>query len=169
MDIMTMMAVKVSSINQSKMKRIIISLLLAAISVFTLTAQDMNASGDNIIGKYYTDYGDNVSRIEFRKEKDGTYTAQIYWCKNTHDKEGKLKTDIKNPDKSLRNVPVDKIVLISGLKYNKDKKRWDGGKIYDPTRGIRVNATCTFTDAKSLKIRGTVMGIGETLVWKKEN
>ncbi len=72
-----MMTVEVLSINQSKMKKIII-LLLAAVSAFTLTAQDMSVSGDNIIGKYYTDYGDNVSRIEFRKEMGGTYTAQIY-------------------------------------------------------------------------------------------
>ncbi len=88
----------------------------------------MNAAGDNIIGKYYTDYGDNESRIEFRKEKDGTYTAQICWCKDRLDKYGKIKTDVKNPEKSLRNVPVDKIVLISGLKYNKDKNDGTAGK-----------------------------------------
>ncbi len=151
------------------MKRIIITLLLVAVSALGLSAQDMNSAADNIVGNYWTDYGGDESRIRISKNADGTYKAQVYWCKNTKDENGNLQKDDKNPDKSLRNTPIDKIVLIDGLKYNKDKKRWDGGKIYDPTRGIKVNATCVFTSPKSLKIRGTVMGIGETLVWQKEN
>ncbi len=151
------------------MKRIIITLLLAAVSALGLSAQDMNSAADNIVGNYWTDYGGDESRIRISKNADGTYKAQVYWCKNIKDENGNLQKDDKNPDKSLRNTPIDKIVLIDGLKYNKDKKRWDGGKIYDPTRGIKVNATCVFTSPKSLKIRGTVMGIGETLVWQKEN
>ncbi len=151
------------------MKKIIFTLLIAALSAIGLSAQDMNAADDNIIGNYFTDYGGSESRIRISKEADGTYKAQVYWCSDAKDKDGNIEKDVKNPDKSLRDTPIDKVVLITGLKYNKDKKRWDGGKIYDPTRGIRVNASCTFTDAKSLKIRGTVMGIGETLIWTKEN
>ncbi len=151
------------------MKRIIITLLLAAVSAFALSAQDMNSAADNIIGNYFTDYGGDESRIKVFKETDGTYKAQVYWCRTTRDENGNILKDDKNPDEKLRQVPIDQIILIWGLKYNKDKKRWDGGKIYDPTRGIKVNASCVFTDSNSLKIRGTVMGIGETLIWKKEN
>ncbi len=151
------------------MKRTILSLLFAAVAAITLAAQDMNSAADNIIGNYYTDYGDSESRIKITKEPDGTYKAQVYWCKDRLDKNGNLQLDTKNPDKNLRNVPIDQVVLVWDLKYNKAKKCWDGGKIYDPTRGLRVNAACTFIDGKSLKVRGTLMGIGETLIWQKEN
>jgi hypothetical protein len=30
-----------------------------------------------------------------------------------------------------------------------------------------VNVTCEFVDAKRLKLRGTIMGIGTTLYWTK--
>ncbi len=143
--------------------------MIAALSAIGLNAQDMNAAADNIVGTYFTDYGGSESRIRITKEADGTYKAQVFWCNDVKDKNGVIQRDIKNPDKSLRNTPIDQIVLIWDLKYNKSKKRWEDGKIYDPTRGIKVNASCVFTDAKSLKIRGTVMGIGETLIWKKEN
>ncbi len=155
--------------NFDRMKRFIISILIAAVSAIGLFAQDMNAAGDNIIGNYFTDYGGSESRIRITKEKDGSYKAQVFWCSDALDKNGNVQKDVKNPDEKLRNVPVDQIVLIWDLKYNKAKKRWDDGKIYDPTRGIKVNASCVFTGPKSLKIRGTIMGIGETLVWTKEN
>ncbi len=150
------------------MKKILIALFLAAVSAVSLSAQDMNASGDNILGNYYTDYGGSESRIKVTKESDGTYKAQVFWCRDNRDKNGNIIRDTKNPDKSLRNVPIDKVVLIWDLKYNKSKKCWEGGKIYDPTRGLKVNASCSFTSPKSLKVRGTLMGIGETLIWTKE-
>ncbi len=151
------------------MKKIIFTLLFAAFSAIGLSAQDMNSSGDNIIGNYFTDYGGSESRIRIFKESDGTYKAQVFWCSDAKDRDGNIQRDVKNPDKKLRETPIDQLVLIWDLKYNKAKKCWDGGKIYDPTRGLKVNASCVFTNPKSLKIRGTLMGIGETLVWTKEN
>ncbi len=150
------------------MKKIIFTILIAVFSAMGLSAQDIYASGDNIIGNYYTDYGGSESRIRITKEADGTYKAQVYWCSDARDKNGNIQRDVKNPDRKLRETPIDQMVLIWDLKYNKSKKRWDDGKIYDPTRGIKVNASCVFTSPESLKIRGTVMGIGETLIWKKE-
>ena len=67
----------------------------------------------------------------------------------------------------MRNVPCDEIVLMDGLKYNAGKKQWDGTKIYDPQRGIRASVTVKFSDPGTLNVRGTVLGIGETAVWKK--
>mgnify|MGYP006318375813 CR=1 FL=1 len=52
------------------------------------------------------------------------------------------------------------------FRYAEDKE-WGGAKIYDPSKGIRVNVTAEFVDAKRLKLRGTIMGIGTTLYWTK--
>ena len=84
-----------------------------------------------------------------------------------YDANGVMDVDDKNPDKSLRNTPADKIVLFTGLKYNAKKQQWDGTKIYDPNRGIKVSMTAAFDGPKVLKIRGSVLGIGETEVWKR--
>ena len=51
---------------------------------------------------------------------------------------------------------------------NSEKQRWDGAKIYDPQRGIKVNVTLSFDSPKKLLVRGTVFGIGETVTWTKE-
>lgn len=135
------------------------------IACFSLAAQ--NDKADNIIGKYTAGTGSDAYKVNFFKAADGTYTAQIYWLANPYDKEGKVSYDTKNPDKNLRNTPSDRIVLIKGLKYNADKKRWDGAKIYDPNRGIKVNVDCHFEGAKSLKLHGNVLGIGETVTWTR--
>ena len=63
---------------------------------------------------------------------------------------------------------MEKTVLFKGLAYDKDKKQWSGAKIYDPDRGISVKMTAKFENAGTLTIRGTVLGIGESVNWKKE-
>ena len=80
---------------------------------------------------------------------------------------GQKRKDVKNPDKKLRQVDIDKVVVVQCLKYDADDKEWCDAKIYDPSKGIRVNVTCEFVDSKRLKLRGTIMGIGTTLYWTK--
>lgn len=123
---------------------------------------------DNILGKYSSVQGGEGYKVEVTKNPDGTYKAQIYWISEPNDpKTGLRKYDTKNPDKSLRNVPSDRVVLINGLKYNAEKQQWGDTKIYDPQRGIRVSCTARFDNAKTLTVRGSVLGIGETAVWTR--
>jgi uncharacterized protein (DUF2147 family) len=105
--------------------------------------------------------------VRVTKNENGTYTAQVFWVENPFDEYGNKRKDVKNPDKSLRNVDIDKVVIVRGLKYDAEDKDWGGAKIYDPTKGIRVNATAKFETAKKLKLRATIMGIGQTLYWEK--
>lgn len=147
------------------MKKIILT-LVAAFAAFALFAQ--NDKADNIIGIYKAGSGKDAYKIQIVKSPDASYKASICWLAESRDASGKVLTDVKNPDKSLRNVPLDKVVLISGLRYNSEKKRWDGAKIYDPQRGIKVNVNVSFDGPKALKVRGTVFGIGETVTWTKE-
>ena len=146
------------------MKKFFFSILfcLAAITTFA-----QNDRGDNILGKYEAEEGIDAYRVEITKSADGTYKAQIYWVADMLDKDGNVNLDTKNPDKSLRNTRIDRVVLISGLKYNPEKQNWSGAKIYDPGRGIKVAATLAFDNPKVLKVKGTVLGIGETVVWRR--
>lgn len=149
------------------MKKILLMIICAIVAVSPLYAQGINDKADNIVGEYLTDRGGNKSKVRVTKNAQGTYDAQVIWVEKPFDKDGKKRKDVKNPDKSLRNVDIDKVVIVRGLEYDAEEKEWSGAKIYDPTKGIRVNATARFEDAKKLKLRATIFGIGQTLYWQK--
>ena len=149
------------------MKQFMISILCALVFAMPSFAQGINDKADNIVGEYLTDRGGSKSKVRMTKNAQGTYDAQVFWVENPVDKDGKKRKDVKNPDKSLRNVDIDKVVLVRGLKFDADDKEWSGAKIYDPTKGIRVNATAKFETANKLKLRATILGIGQTIYWQK--
>ena len=149
------------------MKKYITTIICAMIFAIPAMAQGINDKADNIIGEYLTDRGGSKSKVRITKNADGTYNAQVFWVENPYDKDGKKRKDVKNPDKSLRNVDVDQIVIVNGLQYDAKDKKWGGAKMYDPTKGIRVNATAEFETADKLKLRGTIMGLGVTLYWTR--
>lgn len=146
------------------MKHLFTTLAVAVLS--TLSAFAQNDKADNIIGKYICGTGKDAYKVEITKQADG-YKCQIFWVADPLDENGKPSLDTKNPDKSLRSVPMDRVVLFTGLKYNAEKKHWSDTKIYDPNRGIRVKVTISFDSPKVLKVRGTVFGIGETVTWNR--
>lgn len=123
-----------------------------------------NESGDNIVGLYSTVHGGENTKIRVTKTGD-TYMAQVVWVENRLDKKGNVRLDEKNPDKSLRSVECDKIVLMKNLKYDSSKKMWGDTKIYDPTRGINANVKCSFSDDGVLNVKGSLLGITVTLKW----
>lgn len=139
---------------------------LAVAVLCTLSAFAQNDKADNIIGKYICGTGKDAYKVEITKQTDG-YKCQIFWVADPLDENGKPSLDTKNPDKSLRSVPMDRVVLFTGLKYNSEKKHWSDTKIYDPNRGIKVKVTISFDSPKVLKVRGTVFGIGETVTWNR--
>ena len=141
------------------------TLLCAMVFSLPTFAQGINDKADNIVGEYLTDRGGSKSKVRVTKSADGTYNAQIFWVEKPLDANGNKRKDVKNPDKSLRNVDIDQVVIVQGLKYDASKKMWGGAKIYDPSKGIRVNVTAEFETADKLKLRGTVLGIGTTLYW----
>lgn len=150
------------------MKRIMIMLTVCLMGFMGLSAQEKksNSNADDILGNYQAVQGGEEFKVKFTKNKNNTYKAQIYWLKEPNDpKTGKPLLDTKNPDKELRNKPSSQVVLIDGLKYNKEKKCWDDAKIYDPQRGIRANVTATFQKDGKLMLEGKILGIKETVYW----
>ena len=149
------------------MKKIIFTLLCAMTFSLTTYAQDLNSNGDNILGEYLSIKDGGKSKIKITKEADGTYTAQVYWVERALDANGNKRKDVKNPDKSLRNVDLDKVILIKGLKYDAKGKEWTDTKIYDPGSGKIYSVDIEFKDAKTLKVYGNILGIGKTVYWTR--
>ena len=149
------------------MKRFLIAIICALFMAAPSMAQGLNDKGDNIIGEYMSDRGGSKSKIRITKNSDGSYDAQVFWVENAVGKDGKKRKDEKNPDKALRNVDIDQVVLVKGLKYIPSKKMWGDAKIYDPTKGLKVSATAEFETKDKLKLRGTILGMGVTLYWTR--
>ncbi|MBR2959428.1 MAG: DUF2147 domain-containing protein [Bacteroidales bacterium] len=151
------------------MKKILIFMAFALGIVGGAVAQNtLNNRADAIVGTYSGMQGSDRFRAKITKFDDGTYRAQIIWLEHDRDDKGNKILDKKNPDKSLRNIPADRIVLFSGLRYNAKEHRWDGTKIYDPQRGIRAKMTAEFMADGRLKIKGSLMGISESVYWTRE-
>lgn len=150
-----------------KMKKTIFTLLCTVLFSVPSFAQNMNSKGDNIIGEYLYVKKEGDSKIRISKAADGTYTAQVFWVANALDKNGNKRKDVKNKDKNLRNVELDKVVIIKGLKYDADDKEWGDADIYDPSSGKIYDVDIEFKDAKTLEVYGNIWGIGKTVYWKK--
>lgn len=149
-----------------KMKKILFTLICALVTL-SVSAQDLNSKGDNILGNYLSLKDGSKSKIKITKAADGTYTAQVYWVEKALDANGNKRKDVKNPDKSLRNVDLDKVILVKGLKYDADDKEWTDTKIYDPGSGKIYSVDIEFKDAKTLKVYGNILGIGKTVYWTR--
>lgn len=150
------------------MKRILFSLvLLMGCFGFVAAQAGLNDKADNITGTYSGKQGDDNFKVKIEKLSDGSYRGQVIWLEHDKDAQGNKILDEKNPDKSLRNTPADRIVLFTGLKYNAKKHRWDDTKIYDPQRGLRAKMTAEFEADGRLRVRGSLLGIGESVYWKK--
>lgn len=151
------------------MKKTLMMLIIGLFATMGVAAQSsLNNAGDNIVGIYIGSQNGDKFKAKIVKLTNGTYRGQVVWMEKDKDANGNKRLDTKNPDKSLRNTPCDQIVLFSGLEYNAKKKRWDGTKIYDPQRGMRANLTVEFEKDGRLKLRGSILGIGETVYWTKE-
>ena len=150
------------------MKKFVI-LLAVTLACFgaTFAQNALNNKADNIVGTYQGKQGEDLFKATITKQSDGSFKGQVIWVEHDRDVNGNKLLDEKNPDKSLRTVPCDQIVLFSGLKYNAKDQRWDDTKIYDPQRGIKAKMQAEFTKEGQLKIRGSVMGIGESVYWDK--
>lgn len=145
------------------MKKFLFTLACVIMPIASTWAQQ---KADDIIGTYkVVQKGDN-SKVEFRKKGKG-YCAQVVWLENMKNKDGSLRRDVKNPDKSKRNTPSDQIVLIENITFDEAKGEWGNGQIYDPTRGKFFKVRISFKDAKTLKVRGSWGPISETVYWDK--
>lgn len=150
------------------MKRILIFTALILGYFASLAAQTaLNNMADNIVGTYSGMQGDDRFKAKIVKLKDGTYRAQIVWLERDRDAKGNKLLDSKNPDKSLRATPADRIVLFSGLRCDAKNHRWGDTKIYDPQRGIRAKLVAEFTADGRLRLKGSLMGISESVYWTK--
>lgn len=149
-------------------KAAFILVLMTALPFIGKSQNSLNSKPDSIIGVFLIPEKGNDSKVEFTKNSAGTYDCTIVWMEAPNDPStGKPWLDYRNPDKKLRNNPTLGLKIIKGLKYDPEKQCWNGTKIYDPNRGISANVRIVFTSDGRLCLKGTVLGIGETVYWTR--
>lgn len=141
------------------MKRISFILLFAAIS-FAGMAQNKDA----IIGKWINSSGEAHVDITKKGEK---YFGKIVWLKDPKDEKGNIKTDIKNPDESLRSKPIMGLEILRDFVF--DDGKWTDGKIYDPKSGKTYSCNMNMKGNDILNMRGYIgiSLIGRSETWKR--
>ena len=125
------------------------------------------SDADKIVGVYKVEEEGNQSKVRFTKCDDGSYQGQIVWLEHPNHPDGTRKMDIKNPNPELRNTPADQIVVIKGIRYDANKGVWNGGKVYKPTNGKIYNVECSFDDATTLRVKGSLGPFSLSRYWTK--
>jgi len=131
-------------------------LILPAGSVLANTA-------DDVVGKWVTEGG--KSHVQISKQ-GSQYIGKLVWLKEPN-RDGKPKTDSKNPDKALQARPLVGLLLLSGFSFKGGE--WVDGKIYNPEDGKTYSCKMKLKDKNTLEVRGYVMNpaLGKTQVWKR--
>ncbi|MDR6785010.1 uncharacterized protein (DUF2147 family) [Pedobacter africanus] len=141
------------------MKKLSFILLLTAIS-FAGLAQNKDA----IIGKWINSSGEAHVDISKKGEK---YYGKIVWLKEPKDEKGTVKTDVKNPEKSLQSRPILGLEILKDFVY--DDGKWTDGKIYDPKSGKTYSCNMSMKGNDVLNMRGYIgiSLIGRSETWKR--
>ncbi len=132
--------------------------------LLSITISGFSQAKDAIIGRWVNASGEAHVDIYKRNEK---FYGKIVWLKNPKDEKGNTKTDLHNPDESMRNKPILGLEILKDFVYEGDK--WTDGKIYDPKSGKTYSCNITTKSNGDLNIRGYIgiSLIGRTEVWKK--
>lgn len=149
------------------MKTVTELLLAACALLFAAGATAAEGEGDRILGLYRAVEEGSESRIEFTRLPDGAYRGQIIWLKEPDNPDGTPKLDVKNPDRELRKLRADRIVVIDRVSYDPDAKRWSGGRVYNPKNGKSYKVTLTFEDDRTLRVKGSLLGFSRSVYWEK--
>jgi uncharacterized protein (DUF2147 family) len=141
------------------MRKCSLALLFAMMFCITASAQ----KADDLLGKWLNPSGEGQIQIY---KKDSKYYGKLVWLK-IPDRDGKPKTDIKNPDPSLRSKPELGLEILKDFTFNGEDV-YEDGTIYDPKSGKTYRCKMTL-ESNHLKIRGYI-GIslfGRTEVWTR--
>lgn len=139
-------------------------ILLFACSLFLFSTVFCQA--DKIIGIWVPAKG--TSQVRIFKATNGKYYGKVEWLETEKD-----KLDVNNPDPAQRNKKIQGLMILKDFSYNADKKRWEGGTVYDPDNGKTYDCFMWFDgDDNTMTLKGYVLGmkfVGRAEDWKRES
>ena len=141
-------------------------LSLSALCALLLFSGNLHANGDNLVGVWKPSNGRSMVKIDKIGSK---YYGRVVWLLEPNDESGEPRTDINNPDESLRDTPLRGYRLLKDVTYKEDEKVWTDGTIYDPNNGSTYNCTIELKDDNTIEVRGYIGAavFGRTDVWTR--
>ena len=145
------------------MKKIVLWTLLC-LMITPIIAQD----GDKLVGVWKPSDGRSLVKIDKIGNK---YYGRIVWLKDPNNEQGKPRTDINNPDESLRETPLRGYRILKDFIYDDDEKLCIAGTLYDPKNGSTYNCKIELKDNNSIEVRGYIGAavFGRTDSWTRMN
>lgn len=143
-----------------------ISMLVGLCLVWVLAAATSVQDGDKLIGVWKPSNGRSMVKIEKIGSK---YYGRIVWLIEPNDEDGNPRTDLNNPDESLRSTPLKGYRILKDFVFDEEEGLWSDGTIYDPNNGSTYNCKIELTDENTIEIRGYIGTpvFGRTDVWTR--
>lgn len=140
--------------------------LAAVLLIWTAALAGSAEDGDKLVGVWKPSNGRSMVKIEKIGNK---YYGRVVWLKEPNDEEGNPRTDVNNPDESLRSTPLKGYRLLKDFVYDTEEGVWSDGTIYDPNNGSTYNCKIELTDENTIEIRGYIGTpvFGRTDVWTR--
>jgi uncharacterized protein (DUF2147 family) len=116
-------------------------------------------AGDSLCGKWYTERKE--AQFEFYRF-DTEYRARLKPIKYPE-----LK-DTNNPIDSLKTRRLSGVTTITGLFFNEKRRRWEGGKVYNPEDGKDYSCYCELKNNGMTLIFHGFLGVsllGKSQTW----
>ena len=129
------------------MKNIILILLFLVISIFAFAQTNAD-----LVGQWYNSEDDIVITLF---EDRQTVSGKVTWMKFPNDENGNPKTDLLNPDESLRNRESVGMIMMTSFAHIAGNV-WDNGRLYDTKKGKTYTGIITLKDANTLNLRGYI-------------
>ena len=129
------------------MKNIILILLFLVISIFAFAQTNAD-----LVGQWYNSEDDIVITLF---EDRQTVSGKVTWMKFPNDENGNPKTDLLNPDESLRNRESVGMIMMTSFAHIAGNV-WDNGKLYDPKKGKTYTGIITLKNENTLNLRGYI-------------
>ena len=128
-------------------------------------------SSSDIVGIYEFLNPDTEEKaiVKIYELADEVYNARVIWAENIYDENGLIRLDKRNPNKSLRNTPANRILLISDLKFNEEEERWESDYFYHPIWGKVFDVHIFIESAERIAVHAFWKrpSLGKTIFWDR--
>lgn len=119
-----------------------------------------------IVGVWAEDDG----QLKFEVYEVGeTYEARIIHSGRVMEADGRtFRADTLNPDPTLRSRSLKGTVILSGLRWIPETRRWEGASLYDGSSGRTYSAYVSLVDGH-MELRGYlgVPLLGQTVILRR--
>jgi uncharacterized protein (DUF2147 family) len=142
------------------------TILFSILLVTCLALPSKALDGDQLVGIWKPSNGKSMVKIEKIGSK---YYGRVVWLVEHNDDAGNPRTDINNPDASLRDTPLKGYRLLKDFIFDTEENLWSEGTIYDPNNGSTYNCEIEMKDENTIEVRGYIGAavFGRTDAWTR--